>query len=76
MKIWIIVLTIAFIFLRIVAKFLENYIRNDREERTKYYFLNGATKLGIWYGFLYLLGTLVGFADVILVLITLVNKVM
>ena len=76
MKIWIIVLTIAFIFLRIVAKFLENYIRNDREERTKYYFLNGASTLGIWHGFLYLLGTLAGFADVVLIIIAVVNLVL
>ena len=76
MKIWIIVLTIAFILLRIVTTGIANYIKNDPLEKLEYKVLDGASTLGIWHGFLYLLGTLVGFADAILVLITLVNKVM
>lgn len=74
MKIWIIVLSIVFILLRIVTTFIANYIKNDSLERTMYKVLDGASTLGIWYGFLYLLGTLVGFADIVLILIAVVEK--
>lgn len=74
MKIWIIVLSIVFILLRIVTTGIANYIKNDGLEKFKYKVLDGATTLGIWHGFLYLLGTLVGFADIVLIIITIVEK--
>lgn len=74
MKIWIIVLSIVFILLRIVTTGIANYIKNDGLEKLKYKVLDGASTLGIWHGLLYLLGTLVGFADIVLILILVVEK--
>ena len=74
MKTWIIILSIVFILLFVVRTSIANYIRNDKTERVKYYFLDGATPIGIWHGIIYLLEKLVGFADVILIIITVVNK--
>lgn len=45
MKTWIIVLAIVFVVLELVKRGLANYIRNDKTERVRYYFLNGATTL-------------------------------
>ena len=74
MKTWIIILTITYIFLRLVAKGIANYIKNDGLESLKYKVFSGASVLGIWYGFIYHLGTLVGFADIVLIIITIVKK--
>lgn len=74
MKIWIIILSIVFILLFVVRTFLANYIMNDKTERVKYYFLDGATPLGTWHGIIYILEKLVGFADIILIIITVVEK--
>lgn len=76
MKTWIIVLTIAFIFLKLVARGFANYIRNDKEESMKYYFTSGATPLGVIHGFISFFGTLVGFADIILIIITVANRLL
>lgn len=76
MKIWIIVLSIVFILLRIVTTGIANYIMYDPLEKLKYKALDGASTLGVWYGFLWLLGTLVGFADVVLIIIAVVNLVL
>jgi hypothetical protein len=74
MKIWIIALTIVFIILKITEKCIANYIRNDKEESMKYYFTGGVTKLGIIYGFVSIIGTLVGASDIVLFIILLLNK--
>lgn len=74
MKIWIIALTIAFILLKIIQKGIANYIRNDKDEKLKYYFSQGTSPLGLWHGLFSILCTLVGFADAILVIIVIVNK--
>ena len=73
MKTWIIVLAIVFVVLELVKMFLANYIRNDKTERAKYYFLNGATTLGVIYGIVSLLCTLVGCTDLILLFSYLLN---
>lgn len=74
MKTWIIVLAIVFVVLKLIETMIKNYIKNDSEERIKYYFSNGTSKLGIWYGLMALVTTLVGAADVILLFIFLINK--
>ena len=74
MKVWIIVLSIIYIFLFIVEKGIANYIRNDSEESFKYKLLHCASPLGIWHGCIAALATLVGFADLILIIITVVDK--
>ena len=75
MKTWIIVLAIVFVVLKLVQQFLANYIRNDRTESVKYYFLDGATTLGVIHGIVSLFCTLVGCADLILLFIYLLNLV-
>ena len=74
MKTWIIILTVAWIVFRIVAKGMENYIRNDNTERIKYYFMNGSSNLGLWHGLVYGLYKLTLWADIILVIIYILNK--
>ena len=76
MKIWIIVLTIVFILLWITRTFIANYIRNDKTEMLKYHYLDGASTLGIWHGVIYILDMLVGVADLILIIITLADKLL
>jgi hypothetical protein len=75
MKTWIIVLAIVFVILKLVQQFLANYIRNDRTERVRYYYLDGATTLGVIHGIVSLLSTLVGCTDLILLFIYLLNLV-
>lgn len=75
MKTWIIVLAIVFVVLKLVQQFLANYIRNDRKERIKYYYLDGATTLGVIHGIVSLLSALVGCTDLILLFIYLLNLV-
>ena len=75
MKTWIIVLAIVFVVLELVKRCLANYIRNDKTERAKYYFCNGATTLGVIYGIASLLCILVGCTDLILLFIYLLNLV-
>ena len=74
MKIWIIVLTIAFILLKIIQKGIANYIRNDKDEKLKYYFSQGTSPLGLWHGLFSILSTLVGASDIVLFIILLLNK--
>ncbi len=74
MKIWIIILSIAYILLLIISKGIANYISNDKEEALKYKILNGTSNLGILYGCVTLLSTLVGFADLVLIIIVVVEK--
>ena len=74
MKTWIIILTVAWIVFRIVAKGMENYIRNDNTERIKYYFMNGSSNLGLWHGLVYGLYRLTLWADIILVIVYVLNK--
>lgn len=74
MKTWIIVLTIVFAVLKIAEMLVRNYITNDNMERVKYYFSQGASTLGCVHGLLYLLSVLVGAADIILVIILLIDK--
>ena len=74
MKTWIIVLTIVFIILWFAKTCIANYIRNDKTERLKYHFLDGASTLGIWHGMIYLLASLVGLTDLVLIIIVLVGK--
>ena len=69
MKTWIIVLSIVYVVLRLVYGGIGNFIRNDREERAKYYFANGATKLGVLYGLFKILATLVLCAAIVLAII-------
>ena len=73
MKTWIIVLAIIFVVLELVKMFLANYIRNDKTERAKYYFYDGATTLGMVHGIVFLLCVLVGCTDLILLFIYLLN---
>lgn len=75
MKIWICTLTIAFVILKIVEKCIINYIKNDKEECMKYYATGGTSNLGIIYGFVYMITTLVGASDIILFIILLLNKI-
>ena len=75
MKTWIIVLAIVFVVLELVKRCLANYIRNDKTERVRYYFLNGATTLGEMHGIVSLLCALVGCTDFILLFIYLLNLV-
>lgn len=75
MKTWIIVLAIVFVVLKLIQTMLKNYIRNDKTERVKYYFTNGATLLGALHGIFWLLSTLVGCIDVILLFIYLLNMI-
>ena len=75
MKTWIIVLAIVFIVLELVKRGLANYIRNDKTERVRYYFLNGATTLGVIHGIVSLLCKLVGCTDFILLFIYLLNLI-
>ena len=74
MKIWIIILSIAYILLLIISKGIANYISNDKEEVLKYKILDGASTLGIWFSCTALLSTLVGFADLVLIIIVVVEK--
>lgn len=74
MKTWIIVLAIIFVVLWLAKNALGNYIKNDKTESLKYYYSQGTSKLGIWYGLMALVTTLVGAADVILLFIFLINK--
>lgn len=74
MKIWIIALTIAFILLKIIQKGIANYIRNDKDEKLKYYFSQGTSPLGLWHGLFSILSTLVGASDIVLFIILLLNK--
>lgn len=74
MKTWIIVLVIIFVILWLAKTALGNYIKNDKTESLKYYYSQGTSKLGIWYGLMALVTTLVGAADVILLFIFLINK--
>lgn len=74
MKTWIIILSILFIILFFIRTCVANYIKNDREERVRYYFLSGGTTLGVLHGIIYLIEKLVMFADIILIIITVVNK--
>ena len=73
MKTWIIVLAIVFVVLKLVQQFLANYIRNDRKERIKYYYLDGATTLGVIHGIVFLLCVLVGCTDLFLLFSYLLN---
>ena len=75
MKTWIIVLAIVFVVLKLVQQFIANYIRNDKTERVKYYYLDGATTLGAIYGIVSLLCAFVGCTDLILLFIYLLNLV-
>ena len=74
MKTWIIALTIVFAVLKIAGMLVRNYITNDGMERAKYYFTQGASTLGCVYGLLNLLSVLAGTADIILVIILLIDK--
>jgi len=73
MKTWIIVLAIVFVVLKFIQTGLKNYIKNDREESIKYYFSQGTSKLGIIHGLFWLLSTLVGCTDAILLFIYIIN---
>ena len=73
MKTWIIILLIAWIVFRFIMGGIKNYIQNDKTERVKYYFTDGATTLGLWYGIFALLYKLTFWADVILVIIYVLN---
>ena len=75
MKTWIIVLAIVSVVLELVKRCLANYIRNDKTERVRYYFLNGATTLGLIYGIISLLCVLVSCTDFILLFIYLMNLI-
>ena len=75
MKTWIIVLAIVFVVLELVKRCLANYIKNDKTERIKYYFLNGATTLGVIHGIVSLLCVLVSCTDFILLFIYLMNLI-
>ena len=75
MKAWIIVLTIVFVVLELVKRGRANYIRNDKTERVRYYFLNGATTLGLIHGIVSFLCVLVSCTDFILLFIYLLNLV-
>ena len=75
MKTWIIILSIIFIILTLVKNFLANYIRNDKMERIKYQYTDGATNLGVAHGFVSLLSNIVLSADVILLIILLLDKI-
>jgi len=74
MKIWIIVLSIIFVVSKLVQIFLENYIRNDKIERLKYYYSEGTSNLGLIYSLIYLFSTLVLSVDFILIIILLIGK--
>ena len=74
MKTWIIILTVTWVVFRLVAKGMENYIRNDHTERIRYYFMDGASNLGLWHGLVYGLYKLTLWADVILFIIYIINK--
>lgn len=74
MKTWIIILTIAWVVLMLISKGIENYIRNDKTERMRYYFMNGSSNLGLWHGLVYGLYKLTLWADIILVIIYILNK--
>ena len=75
MKTWIIVLAIVFVVLELIKRCIANYIRNDKTERIKYYFLNGATTLGVIHGIVSLLCVLVSCTDFILLFIYLMNLI-
>ena len=75
MKTWIIVLTIVFVVVELVKRGLANYIRNDKTERVRYYFLNGATTLGLIHGIVSFLCVLVSCTDFILLFIYLMNLI-
>ena len=74
MKTWIIILTVAWVVFWVVAKGMENYIRNDHTERIRYYFMDCASNLGLWHGIVYTLYKLTLWADIILVFIYIFNK--
>ena len=69
MKTWIIILVVLFMVLKFAQMCVANYIRNDKTERLKYHFLDGATTLGVVYGLLGLFSTIDLIASVVLILI-------
>lgn len=75
MKTWIIILSIVFIILKLVKNFLANYIRNDKMERIKYQYTDGASPLGMAHGIISSLSSLILSADVILLIIFLLDKI-
>lgn len=75
MKTWIIILTIVYVVCKLIQTLLANYIKNDKTERVRYYFLNGATTLGVIHGIVSLLCKLVGCTDLILLLSYLLNLI-
>jgi hypothetical protein len=74
MKTWIIILTIVYVVCKLIQTLLANYIRNDKTERIKYYFTEGGTPLGCVHGLFYLISSLALTADVVLVVILLIDK--
>jgi len=58
MKTWIIVLVVVYMVIKLAQICVENYIRNDKLERLKYHFRDGATTLGAVHGLLWLLGVI------------------
>ena len=69
MKTWIIILVIVYLVLKFAQVCVANYIKNDKTERLKYYFRDGATTLGAIYGLLWVLGVLDLIAAATLILI-------
>lgn len=69
MKTWIIILVAVYLVLKLAQICVANYIRNDKTERLKYHFLDGATTLGIVHGLLWLLGVVDLIAAAVLILI-------
>ena len=69
MKTWIIILVVVYLILKFAQVCVANYIRNDKTERLKYYFLEGATTLGVVHGILWILGVLDLIAAAALILI-------
>ena len=62
-------MAIVFAIFKLIQGGLANYIRNDKDEKVKYYIMQGSTTLGLLHGLFSVLSTLVGVAEAILLLI-------
>ena len=74
MKTWIIILLIAWIVFEFISRVFAALIKSDPEERMRYHFTGGATKLGVFHALFGALSTLCFWADVILFIIFILGK--